>query len=74
MRQTIDCHLVVDIVCFTLWRNTMTNGFHHDSEMTEKDQSDQQDEGNATASATCVAEKPVELNDSASEIEFDDHN
>ena len=51
----------------------MTNGFHHDSEMTEKDQSEQQDEGNATESATCVAEKPVELNDSASEIEFDDH-
>ncbi len=52
----------------------MTNGFHHDSEVTEKVLSEQQDEGNAVESLTCVAEQPVELNDSASEIEFDDQN
>ena len=49
----------------------MTNGFHHDSEMTEKDQSQLQDEESVAESVTCVAEEPAELNDSASEIEFD---
>lgn len=50
----------------------MTNGFHHDSEMTEKDQAEQQDEGNAVESITCVADEPADLNGSASEIEFGD--
>ncbi len=49
----------------------MTNGSHHDSELTEKDQSQQQDDDNAEESVTCDAEEPAELTDSASEIDFD---
>ena len=49
----------------------MTNGCHHDSEMMENDQPELQDEESAVESITCVAEEPAELNDSASEIEFE---
>lgn len=50
----------------------MTNGCHHDSEKTEKVQSQPQDGRFVAESVTCVAEEPGELNDSASVIEFDD--
>ena len=72
MRQTIDCHLLVYIVCFTLWRDTMTNGFHYDSELLEKDESELQVAGSEAESATCVAEEPTEPANPESDIDFND--
>lgn len=50
----------------------MTNGFHYDSELIEKDESELQDAGSGAESATCVAEEPAESTNPESDIDFDD--
>ena len=50
----------------------MTNGFHYDSELLEKDESELQVAGSEAESATCVAEEPAEPAHPESDIDFDD--